>query len=416
MSKAIETSGVCYRPAKDFEIKDLSLSVPTGSVYGFLGPNGSGKTTTIRLLMGQHRAERGSIQLLDRSVPGEMHQALQHIGYVPERPHLYPSLTVVEAVQYHSAPNAPDAFVRFLEERLADFVSTVPRQPGSVEIFLSTSREVAAASPTLARYGGLFHPSNNYSVTSLMPPSVDGRSCLMLITLTDRAVSLESSGTTAEQVFRLDQRSAGTTIGPCAFFAVFGQPGKGVQGWLRQTAFVWALRPSFASSAGRSTLDVLRQTTGARSRSLVERASFDAVGCAAGDEARCLRAVRSPVAALPIRMGAAQQLPPDWATSGTNPWTRVWFAGEEEYFLSDMVESLGYDRFQAFWSSDAPLDEAFAAATGIPLGRWTADWARRTIGSAKVGPWPGRASTAIALAVTFMFAVAGAFIASRRTI
>jgi len=103
MSKAIETSGVCYRPAKDFEIKDLSLSVPTGSVYGFLGPNGSGKTTTIRLLMGQHRAESGSIQLLDRSVPGEMHQALQHIGYVPERPHLYPSLTVVEAVQYHSA-------------------------------------------------------------------------------------------------------------------------------------------------------------------------------------------------------------------------------------------------------------------------------------------------------------------------
>ena len=48
MSKAIETSGVCYRPAKDFEIKDLSLSVPTGSVYGFLGPNGSGKTTNIR--------------------------------------------------------------------------------------------------------------------------------------------------------------------------------------------------------------------------------------------------------------------------------------------------------------------------------------------------------------------------------
>ena len=103
MSKAIETSGVCYRPARDFEIRDLSLSVPTGSVYGFLGPNGSGKTTTIRLIMGQHRAASGSIQVLDRRVPRDVHRALQRIGYVPERPHLYPSLTVAEAVRYHSA-------------------------------------------------------------------------------------------------------------------------------------------------------------------------------------------------------------------------------------------------------------------------------------------------------------------------
>ena len=50
MSNAIETKNLHRSMGKEFEIRDLSLSVPSGSIYGFLGPNGSGKTTTIRLL------------------------------------------------------------------------------------------------------------------------------------------------------------------------------------------------------------------------------------------------------------------------------------------------------------------------------------------------------------------------------
>ncbi len=47
MSIAIETNGLGYSASKEFAIRDLSLKVPTGSLYGFLGPNGCGKTTTI---------------------------------------------------------------------------------------------------------------------------------------------------------------------------------------------------------------------------------------------------------------------------------------------------------------------------------------------------------------------------------
>ena len=52
-------------------------------MYGFLGPNGAGKTTTIRLLLGLHRADRGDISLLDRDVPKDMPDILQHTAYVP---------------------------------------------------------------------------------------------------------------------------------------------------------------------------------------------------------------------------------------------------------------------------------------------------------------------------------------------
>jgi len=103
MSNAIETHGVQRRLSKTFEIRDLSLSVPGGSIYGFLGPNGSGKTTTIRLLLGLLRASKGSISVLGRPVPGEIPRVLARTGYVPERPHLYSGLTIGEAIRYHAA-------------------------------------------------------------------------------------------------------------------------------------------------------------------------------------------------------------------------------------------------------------------------------------------------------------------------
>jgi ABC-2 type transport system ATP-binding protein len=103
MSNAIELRGVGYSPGDDFEIRDMSLHVPDGSIYGFLGPNGSGKTTTIRLFMGMLRPERGEILVLGRQVPREIPTVLKSVGYVPERPHLYPALTVIEHLRYHAA-------------------------------------------------------------------------------------------------------------------------------------------------------------------------------------------------------------------------------------------------------------------------------------------------------------------------
>jgi ABC-2 type transport system ATP-binding protein len=103
MSKAIETRDLRYRAKGGFEIVDLALNVPEGSIYGFLGPNGSGKTTTIRLLLGQLRPRGGTITVLGEPVPEGIVRVLARTGYVPERPHLYPSLTVAESLRYHAA-------------------------------------------------------------------------------------------------------------------------------------------------------------------------------------------------------------------------------------------------------------------------------------------------------------------------
>jgi len=103
MGNAIETDGLHYTLGRGFALEDVSLRVPVGSIYGFLGPNGAGKTTTIRLLMGFHRPTRGAIRILDRAIPRELPTVLSATGFVPERPHLYPTLTVAETVRHHSA-------------------------------------------------------------------------------------------------------------------------------------------------------------------------------------------------------------------------------------------------------------------------------------------------------------------------
>ncbi len=103
MSDAIELRDVQCRLGKGFAIRDLSLAVPDGSVYGFLGPNGCGKTTTIRLLLGMLRAQGGTIRVLGREIPRAAPDALADVGYVPEQSHLYSSLTVGDTLRYHAA-------------------------------------------------------------------------------------------------------------------------------------------------------------------------------------------------------------------------------------------------------------------------------------------------------------------------
>ncbi len=100
---AIETRDLCYQPGPGFEIRDLNLKVRQGAIYGFLGPNGAGKTTTIQLLLGLRRARSGSIGILGLESPRELPRILAATGYVPERPHLYPFLSVAEAIRYHGA-------------------------------------------------------------------------------------------------------------------------------------------------------------------------------------------------------------------------------------------------------------------------------------------------------------------------
>jgi ABC-2 type transport system ATP-binding protein len=90
---AIETQGLTKRLGDAAVVDKLDLEVPRGSVYGFLGPNGSGKTTTIRMLLGLIWPTAGSYRVLGESMPAANARVLPQVGALIEGPAFYPWLT-----------------------------------------------------------------------------------------------------------------------------------------------------------------------------------------------------------------------------------------------------------------------------------------------------------------------------------
>lgn len=97
MEYAIELKEVCKSFGKQVAVDHLDLAVPTGSIYGFIGPNGSGKTTTIRMILNIYQPDSGQVQVL-----GEMNGKVAdpRVGYLPEERGLYRRMTVRRVLRY----------------------------------------------------------------------------------------------------------------------------------------------------------------------------------------------------------------------------------------------------------------------------------------------------------------------------
>jgi ABC-2 type transport system ATP-binding protein len=87
------------RGAPRLALDGLDLAVPEGGVFGLLGPNGSGKTTTIRCLLGLARPSAGTVRVLDRALPGGLPAVLARTGAIVEFPALFPTMTGRENLQ-----------------------------------------------------------------------------------------------------------------------------------------------------------------------------------------------------------------------------------------------------------------------------------------------------------------------------
>lgn len=74
-------------------VQDLDLDVPAAGVHGFLGPNGSGKTTSIRMLLGLIRADAGTMTIFGQPVPERLPQVVGRVGAIVESPKFFPAFT-----------------------------------------------------------------------------------------------------------------------------------------------------------------------------------------------------------------------------------------------------------------------------------------------------------------------------------
>ena len=102
MMNIIELSGITKTFGSVVAVNDLSLEVPKGSIYGFIGPNGSGKTTTIRMIMKIMYPDRGKLLVNGQESNFER---LQNVGYLPEDRGLYKKMKIGELLQFHGELN-----------------------------------------------------------------------------------------------------------------------------------------------------------------------------------------------------------------------------------------------------------------------------------------------------------------------
>jgi ABC-2 type transport system ATP-binding protein len=117
---AIAIRNITKRFGDHIAVDDVTLTVPKGSVYGFIGPNGSGKTTTIRMILNILLPDRGEISVLGET---QTRAARDRVGYLPEERGLYRQMKVRRLLRYYGALKgangaAVDREIDFWLERL----------------------------------------------------------------------------------------------------------------------------------------------------------------------------------------------------------------------------------------------------------------------------------------------------------
>jgi len=129
MTHAIALDRVTKKYGQVVAVRDLTLSIEPGEMFGLIGPDGAGKTTTIRLMCGLLKADAGSVRVLDRDPVKEHLHVTQSIGYLSQRFSLYGDLTVDENIGFFAEIHGlrmHDSRIRERRTRLLDLTQLAP--------------------------------------------------------------------------------------------------------------------------------------------------------------------------------------------------------------------------------------------------------------------------------------------------
>ena len=101
-SYILKTTGLSYHYSKNVQtLFDINLQIPKGSIYGFLGPNGSGKTTTLSLLLGLLPKQQGDIEIFNQHLHDNRISILNRVGSLIETPSLYGHLNAKDNLEIY---------------------------------------------------------------------------------------------------------------------------------------------------------------------------------------------------------------------------------------------------------------------------------------------------------------------------
>jgi len=284
---------------------------------------------------------------------------------------------------------APDSVAAFARQRLRATLDTVSGQLGlgvtkvSVGLVVDLWRYVSANAGET--------PSQDFeSPGYLFPDSSDRTTCVALIP------AWRWTGTLAVQPQVRHQRVEDmlrTALGPCAFYAAYGTPGRGVRHWLAKRGYDLARVPLWDRERPERPQDsfVMYQDGTRWWWGSVYRFPVTAIGCLAGRALSCRAAVLS----------GAEEASDDSLPRFLESDPRGWWRGQRllysDRYLADVVREVGHDRFLRFWNSTDPVDTALATALKMPVGEWTERWQRRFVPRLPLGPAAPLSATVIGL-------------------
>jgi len=284
---------------------------------------------------------------------------------------------------------APDSVAAFARQRLRATLDMVSGQLGlgvtkvSVGLVVDLWRYVSANAGET--------PSQDFeSPGYLFPDSSDRTTCVALIP------AWRWTGTLAVQPQVRHQRVEDmlrTALGPCAFYAAYGTPGKGVRHWLAKRGYDLARVPLWDRERPERPQDsfVMYQDGTRWWWGSVYRFPVTAIGCLAGRALSCRAAVLSGAEE------ASDDSLPRFLESDPRGWWRRQRLLYSDRYLADVVREVGHDRFLRFWNSTDPVDTALATALKMPVGEWTERWQRRFVPRLPLGPAAPLSATVIGL-------------------
>lgn len=144
---AIEFASASKSYGQTEALRQLSLSIPPGEIFALVGPNGAGKTTAIGLLTGLLAPTSGSVRIAGHDLASEAEKAKSVLGFVPDRPFLWPRWTPVETLRYVGAVfrlSGPDLSSR-IEREISSFDLEHVRNRRNETLSHGTRQRVALA-------------------------------------------------------------------------------------------------------------------------------------------------------------------------------------------------------------------------------------------------------------------------------